>query len=84
MGDNLKGVEDSKTENLLAEATVRIPMLWSGHSLLLDQVPLKFWPCFPWLLCCVVSSDWNDNKTVLIRDQTFYSSVTVQRPQRAN
>lgn len=74
MGDDLKGAEDSKTENILAEATVHMPMLWSAHGLLLDQVSLKFWPCSPWLLCCVISCDlenWNDNKTVSLETKHF-------------
>lgn len=71
MGDDLEDAEDGKTENLLDEATVHMPMLWPGHSLLLDQVSPKFWPGSPWLLCCVISSDlenWNHIKTLLIMD----------------
>lgn len=85
MDDDLEDAEGSEIENL--RATVHTPMLWPGHCLLLNHVFPKFWPSSPWLLCCVISSDWekwNYNKTVLITDWSFYSSVTVQRPLIAN
>lgn len=47
MCDELEDAEDGKTENLLTEATIHVPMLWPGHSLLLYQVSPKFWPCSP-------------------------------------
>lgn len=77
---------DGKTENLLTEATIHMPMLWPGRSLLLDHIS-KILALFPWLLCCVVSSNLITGIVMKLcswQDWTLYCSVTVQRPQTVN